>query len=171
MDSKIAAWTEHVAEQQPGLLMWLVSGRMKSQTRISAIRTDGAVLCGRGPVHDGVQRAFGQMMKAEHFDVEGFRANFVANMTGYPELHKYDALFTGDELRCTFHALKSSATLQGVPLVALKDALDRVLLRIPERFNDIFHTGDLVGLIENIVTLIEKREQTCWIPFRGDLLR
>ena len=113
MDQKIAVWTERVAEKQPGLIMSLVSGRMKSQTRISAIRVDGSVLCGRGPVHEGVQRAFGEMMTAGPFDVEGFRTNFVANMTSYPDLLKYDAPITVDELRCAFHALKRAGDAAG----------------------------------------------------------
>ena len=109
------------------------------------------------------------MMQAGPFDVEGFRANFVSNMSSYPELQKYDVPFTSEEIRCAFHELKLSATVQGMPLAALKDALDRVIVRITERFNDLYQTGDLDGLITNVVTLIEKEgadllDPTSWRP-------
>ncbi len=52
MEQKVAAWTESVAERQPGLIMSLLSGRMKSQTRIGAVRVGDNVMCVRGPVHN-----------------------------------------------------------------------------------------------------------------------
>ncbi len=56
-EEKTAAWVESVAEHQPGLLMSLVSGRAKTQTRISAVRVGDSIVFGRGPVHEAVQRA------------------------------------------------------------------------------------------------------------------